>query len=130
MKITYYCCYIALLLLSGCATTVNTQTVVETRTPCETEITNQRLFMLVAGEAIQKCINKPANNVCLEAVHTLDFMQTNLELDHSLFRSCLPDFFKTDREGFAETAVELNAFHRKLVEVTKLVKKAEKVGHF
>ena len=65
-----------------------------------------------------------------EAVHTVEFMQTNLELDHALFRNCLPSFIKADRESFAETAVELGAFRDKLTKLTVLAKKAKKVGHF
>ena len=119
-----------LFVLHGCATVPNADKQTKVRTPCETEITNQRLFMLVAGEAIQKCLNRPADKVCLDAVHTIKFMQINLELNHVLFRSCLQDFVETDREGFAETAVELGAFRDKLAKITELAKKAKKVGHF
>ena len=115
--------------LTGCAAPAPQAQPVPRDTACHTQLTNQRLFMLIAGRDLQKCVDRPGAETCSEAVTTMR-IQDNLGIDHELFRSCFPEYLRTDREAFKETAVELNVFHRQLVKVEALVRKASKVGHF
>ena len=98
--------------------------------PCHSQLVSQRLFMLVAGRGLQTCIERPGYDTCMAATATVERMQVNLGLDHALFRSCFPEYLRTDREAFKETAVELSVFHRQLVKVEALVRKASKARHF
>ena len=115
--------------LTGCATPASQSQPVTQASACHTQLTNQRLFMLVAGRALQKCIDRPAEDTCGEAIRTMK-IQDSLGIDHELFRSCFPEYLRTDREAFKETAIELSVFHRQLTKAEALVNKASKVGHF
>ncbi len=115
--------------LTGCATPAPQAQPVPQASACHTQLTNQRLFMLVAGRGLQKCIDRPDEDTCGEAIRTMK-IQDSLGIDHELFRSCFPEYMRTDREAFKETAVELSVFHRQLVKAEALIQKASKVGHF
>lgn len=98
--------------------------------PCDSQLVSQRLFMVIAGRGLQKCIDRPAYGTCMDATYTVERMQGSLGLDHPLFRSCFPEYLRTDREAFKETAVELSVFQKKLVKVSDIFNKASKAGHF
>ncbi len=115
--------------LTGCATPASQSQPVTQDTACHTQLTNQRLFMLVAGRALQKCIDRPDEGTCGEAIRTMK-IQDSLGIDHELFRSCFPEYMRTDREAFKETAIELSVFHRQLTKAESLLRKASKAGHF
>lgn len=115
--------------LTGCAAPASQSQPVTQASACHTQLTNQRLFMLVAGRDLQKCIDRPGLETCSEAVTTMK-IQDNLGIDHELFRSCFPEYLRTDREAFKETAVELSVFQKKLVKVSDIFNKASKAGHF
>ena len=123
---------ILLAALTGCATPPQKTQVQPTvqSGPCHTQLTNQRLFMLVAGRGLQTCIERPGYDTCMAAVTTVERMQANFGIAHALFRSCFPEYMRTEREAFKETAVELNVFQKQLVKVEALVRKASKAGHF
>ena len=116
--------------LTGCATPATQPQPVPQSSPCHTQLTNQRLFMLVAGRGLQTCIERPGYDTCMAAVTTVERMQANFGIDHALFRSCFPEYMRTEQEAFKETAVELNVFHRQLAKVAELFERASKVGHF
>ena len=118
------------LVLSGCATPAPHALPAPQSTPCHTQLTSQRLFMLVAGRGLQTCIERPGYETCMAAIATVERMQVNLGLDHELFRSCFPEYARTEREAFKETAVELNVFHKQLTKAADLMKRAAKAGHF
>lgn len=117
------------LALSGCATPASQSQPVPQVSACHTQLTNQRLFMLVAGRSLQKCIDRPGADTCSDAVTTMR-IQDSLGIDHELFRSCFPEYLRTEREAFKETAVEISVFHRQLVKVEALVAKFVRAGHF
>lgn len=116
--------------LTGCATPAPQSQPVPQASACHSQLVSQRLFMVIAGRGLQACIDRPAYDTCMVATATVERMQVNLGLDHALFRSCFPEYLRTDREAFKETAVELNVFHKQLVTVEALLRRASKVGHF
>ena len=116
--------------LTGCATPAPQSQPVPQASACHTQLTNQRLFMLVAGRGLQKCIDHPGYDTCMTATATVESMQASLGIDHALFRSCFSEYMRTEREAFKETAVELNVFHKQLTKAADLMKRAAKAGHF
>ena len=119
--------------LSGCATAPPQQAQPQTTTQsssCHSQLVSQHLFMVIAGRGLQACIDRPAYDTCMVATSTVERMQVNLGLDHALFRSCFPEYLRTEREAFKETAVELSVFQKKLARVSDLFNKASKAGHF
>ena len=116
--------------LTGCATPAPQSQPATQDTACHTQLTNQRLFMLVAGRGLQKCIDHPGYDTCMTATATAESMQASLGIDHDRFRSCFPEYLRTDREAFKDTAVELNVFHKQLTKASDLMNRAAKVGHF
>lgn len=116
--------------LTGCATPAPQSQPVPQASACHTQLTNQRLFMLVAGRGLQKCIDHPGYDTCMTATATVESMQASLGIDHDRFRSCFPEYLRTDREAFKETAVELNVFHKQLTKASDLMNRAAKAGHF
>ena len=89
-----------------------------------------RLFMAIAGRGLQTCIERPGYDTCMAATTTVERMQANFGIDHALFRSCFPEYLRTEREAFKETAVELNVFHKQMTKAADLMKRAAKAGHF
>ena len=120
---------ILLAALTGCAAPASQSQPVPQVSACHTQLTNQRLFMLIAGRDLQKCIDRPGAETCSEAITTMR-IQDSLGIDHALFRSCFPEYMRTEREAFKETAVELNVFQKQLVKVEAIMRKASKAGHF
>lgn len=116
--------------LTGCAAPAPQAQPAPQATACHTQLTNQRLFMLVAGRGLQKCIDHPGYDTCMTATATVESMQASLGIDHDRFRSCFPEYLRTDREAFKDTAVELNVFHKQLTKASDLMNRAAKVGHF
>ena len=116
--------------LTGCATPATQSQPVTQASACHSQLVNQRLFMLVAGRGLQKCIDHPGYDTCMTATATVESMQASLGIDHDRFRSCFPEYLRTDREAFKETAVELNVFHKQLTKASDLMNRATKVGHF
>ena len=119
--------------LTGCATPPPQQAPpqpVAQSSPCHSQLVSQRLFMLVAGRGLQACIERPGYDRCMTATTTVERMQANFGIDHALFRSCFPEYLRTEREAFKETAVELNVFHKQLTKAADLMKRAAKAGHF
>ena len=123
---------ILLAALTGCATPPQKTQVQPTvqSSPCHSQLVSQRLFMMITGRGLQTCIERPGYDTCMAAVTTVERMQANFGIDHALFRSCFPEYMRTEREAFKETAVELNVFQKQLVKVEALVRKASKAGHF
>ena len=117
--------------LTGCATPPQAppQPAVQS-SPCHSQLVSQRLFMMIAGRGLQTCIERPGYDTCMAAVTTVERMQANFGIDHALFRSCFPEYMRTERDAFKEAAVELNVFHRQLVKAEAIMRKAGKVGHF
>lgn len=116
--------------LTGCATPATQSQPVTQASACHSQLVNQRLFMLVAGRGLQACIERPGYDSCMTATTTVESMQASLGIDHDRFRSCFPEYLRTDREAFKETAVELNVFHKQLTKASDLMNRAAKVGHF
>ncbi len=116
--------------LTGCATPAPQSQPVPQASACHSQLVNQRLFMLVAGRGLQACIERPGYDSCMTATTTVESMQASLGIDHDRFRSCFPEYLRTDREAFKETAVELNVFHKQLTKASDLMNRAAKVGHF
>ena len=98
--------------------------------PCHSQLVSQRLFMAIAGRGLQTCIERPGYDTCMAAVTTVERMQANFGIDHALFRSCFPEYVRTEPDAFKEAAVELNVFQKKLAKAAKLFDQARKVGHF
>ena len=98
--------------------------------PCHSQLVSQRLFMMIAGRGLQTCIERPGYDTCMAAVTTVERMQANFGIDHALFRSCFPEYVRTEPDAFKEAAVELNVFQKKLAKAAKLFDQARKVGHF
>lgn len=115
--------------LTGCAAPAPQAQPALQATACHTQLTNQRLFMLIAGRDLQKCIDRPSSGTCGDAITTMK-LQDSLGIDHELFRSCFPEYMRTERDSFKETAVELSVFQKKLAKVSDIFNKASKVGHF
>ena len=118
------------LALTGCATPAPQPQPVPQATVCHTQLTNQRLFMMIAGRGLQTCIERPGYDTCMAAVTTVERMQANFGIDHALFRSCFPEYMRTERDAFKKAAVELNVFQKQLVKAEAIMRKAGKVGHF
>ena len=116
--------------LTGCATPATQSQPVTQASACHSQLVNQRLFMLVAGRGLQACIERPGYDSCMTTTTTVESMQASLGIDHDRFRSCFPEYLRTDREAFKETAVELNVFHKQLTKASDLMNRAAKVGHF
>lgn len=118
--------------LTGCATPPQQSQVPPAvqSSPCHSQLVSQRLFMMIAGRGLQTCIERPGYDTCMAAATTVERMQANFGIDHELFRSCFPEYLRTDREAFKETAVELSVFQKKLAKVSDIFNKASKVGHF
>lgn len=118
--------------LTGCATPPQQSQVPPAvqSSPCHSQLVSQRLFMMIAGRGLQTCIERPGYDTCMAAATTVERMQANFGIDHELFRSCFPEYMRTERDAFKEAAVELNVFQKQLVKVEALVRKASKVGHF
>ena len=114
--------------LTGCAAPAPQAQPAPQATACHTQLTNQRLFMLIAGRDLQKCIDRPSSGTCGDAITTMK-LQDSLGIDHELFRSCFPEYMRTERDSFKETAVELSVFQKKLAKVSDIFNKASKVGH-
>ena len=124
--------------LTGCATPpqrtqvpseIQPQPTVQS-SPCHSQLVSMRLFMAIAGRGLQTCIERPGYDTCMAAASTVDRMQDNFGIDHALFRSCFPEYMRTEPDAFKEAAVELNVFQKKLEKATKLFDQARKVGHF
>ncbi len=117
--------------LTGCATPpqVPPQPAAQS-SPCHSQLVSQRLFMMIAGRGLQTCIERPGYDTCMTAAATVESMQENFGIDHALFRSCFPEYMRTDREAFKEAAEELNVFQKQLVKAEAIMKKAGKAGHF
>ncbi len=124
--------------LTGCATPpqrtqvpseIQPQPTVQS-SPCHSQLVSMRLFMMIAGRGLQTCIERPGYDTCMAAVTTVERMQANFGIDHALFRSCFPEYLRTEREAFKETAVELSVFQKKLARVSDIFNKASKAGHF
>ena len=118
--------------LTGCATPPQKTQVQPTvqSGPCHSQLVSQRLFMMIAGRGLQTCIERPGYDTCMAAVTTVERMQANFGIDHALFRSCFPEYMRTERDAFKEAAVELNVFQKQLVKAEAIMKKAGKAGHF
>ena len=121
---------ILLAALTGCATPAPQSQPVPQASACHTQLTNQRLFMLVAGRGLQKCIDRPGYDTCMTATATVESMQASLGIDHDRFRSCFPEYLHIEREAFKETAVEISVFQKQLTKAADLMKRAAKSGHF
>lgn len=117
--------------LTGCATPPQAppQPAVQS-SPCHSQLVSQRLFMMIAGRGLQTCIERPGYDTCMAAVTTVERMQANFGIDHALFRSCFPEYMRTERDAFKEAAVELSVFQKKLARVSDIFNKASKAGHF
>ena len=124
--------------LTGCATPpqrtqvpseIQPQPAVQS-SPCHSQLVSMRLFMAIAGRGLQTCIERPGYDTCMAAASTVDRMQDNFGIDHALFRSCFPEYMRTEPDAFKEAAVELNVFQKKLAKAAKLFDQARKVGHF
>lgn len=98
--------------------------------PCHQQLVSQRLFMVIAGRGLQNCIDRPGYDTCMGAAATVERTETHFGIDHALFRSCFPEYVRTEREAFKETIIELNVFQKKLVKASGLFTKASKAGHF
>lgn len=98
--------------------------------PCHRQLVSMRLFMAIAGRGLQTCIERPGYDTCMAAATTVERMQENFGIDHALFRSCFPEYLRTEREAFKKASAELHVFQNKLVKVSKLFDRASKVGHF
>lgn len=118
--------------LTGCATPPQRTQVQPTvqSGPCHSQLVSQRLFMAIAGRGLQTCIERPGYDTCMAAATTVERMQANFGIDHALFRSCFPEYMRTEPDAFKEAAVELNVFQKKLVKAEAIMKKAGKAGHF
>ena len=118
--------------LTGCATPPQKTQVQPTvqSSPCHSQLVSQRLFMMIAGRGLQTCIERPGYDTCMAAVTTVERMQANFGIDHALFRSCFPEYMRTERDAFKKAAVELNVFQKQLVKAEAIMRKAGKVGHF
>ena len=124
---------VLLAALTGCATAPPQPAQPQTATqssPCHSQLVSQRLFMMIAGRGLQTCIERPGYDTCMAAVTTVERMQANFGIDHALFRSCFPEYMRTERDAFKEAAVELNVFQKQLVKAEAIMRKAGKVGHF
>lgn len=124
--------------LTGCATPpqrtqvpseIQPQPTVQS-SPCHSQLVSMRLFMMIAGRGLQTCIERPGYDTCMAAASTVDRMQDNFGIDHALFRSCFPEYMRTEPDAFKEAAVELNVFQKQLVKAEAIMRKAGKVGHF
>lgn len=118
--------------LTGCATPPQRTQVQPTvqSGPCHSQLVSQRLFMAIAGRGLQTCVERPGYDTCMAAATTVERMQANFGIDHALFRSCFPEYMRTEPDAFKEAAVELNVFQKKLVKAEAIMKKAGKAGHF
>ena len=123
---------ILLAALTGCATPPQKTQVQPTvqSSPCHSQLVSQRLFMMITGRGLQTCIERPGYDTCMAAVTTVERMQANFGIDHALFRSCFPEYMRTEQDAFKEAAVELSVFQKQLVKAEAIMKKASKVGHF
>ena len=67
---------------------------------CHSQLVSMRLFMAIAGRGLQTCIERPGYDTCMAAATTVERMQANFGIDHALFRSCFPEYMRTDIPNF------------------------------
>ena len=124
--------------LTGCATPpqrtqvpseIQPQPAVQS-SPCHSQLVSMRLSLAFAGRGRHTCFGRPGYDTCMAAASTVDRMQDNFGIDHALFRSCFPEYMRTEPDAFKEAAVELYVFQKKLAKAAKLFDQARKVGHF